>query len=139
MFYRHAWTARRRLLNLPFSSTANRRQSLLLVSLTSSRGVQQGDPFDHLLFALAVDQIASGMESELNVWYPDDATISGSRESVLNDVQRCITGLMQIGLKVNPYKTEIINVGLAVGIVGLHSQQFQRTAPRNQGDRAHQN
>ena len=31
MFYRHAWTARRRLLNSPFSPTENRRQSLLPV------------------------------------------------------------------------------------------------------------
>ena len=28
MFYRHAWTARRRLLSFPFSPTVNRRQSL---------------------------------------------------------------------------------------------------------------
>ena len=84
-------------------------------SITSSRGVQQGDPIDPHLFSLAVDQIASGVESELNVWYLDDATIGGSPESVLSDIQRCITGLKRIGLKVNPEKTEIINVGLAAG------------------------
>ena len=83
-------------------------------SITSSTGVQQVDPIDPLLFELAVDQIASGVESEPNVWYLDDATIGGSHESVLNDVQRCITGLKRIGLIVNPKKTEI-NVGLAAG------------------------
>ena len=55
-------------------------------SITSSTGVQQGDPIGPLLFALAVDQIASGVDSEQNVWYLDDATIGGSPESVLSDV-----------------------------------------------------
>ena len=71
-------------------------------SITSSTGVQQGDPIDPLLFALAVDQIASGVDSKLNVWYLDDATLGGSPESVLSDVQRCITGLKRLGLIVSP-------------------------------------
>ena len=83
-------------------------------SITSSTGVQQGDQIGALLFTLALDQIASGVESELNVWYLDDATIGGSTESVLRYVQRCITALKRIGLVVKPKKTEIINVGLAV-------------------------
>ena len=74
-------------------------------SITSSTGP--------LLFALAVDQIANGVDSELNVWYLDDATIGGSPESFLSDVQWCITGLKRIGLIVIPKKTEIDNVGLA--------------------------
>ena len=113
MFYRHAWTARRRLRNFTFSPTANRRQSLLPVIRSTSTGVQQGDPIGPLLFALVVDQIASEVVSEQNVWYLNDATISGSPESVLSDVQKCITGFKRIGLEVNPKKTEIINVGLA--------------------------
>ena len=43
-------------------------------SITSSTVVQQGDTISPLLFALAVDKIASGVESELNVWCLDDAT-----------------------------------------------------------------
>ena len=84
-------------------------------SITSSTGVQQGDLIGPLLFALAVDQIASGVDSKLNVWYLEDATIGSSPESVLSDVHRCITGLKRIGLEVSPMKTEIINVGLAAG------------------------
>ena len=61
-------------------------------SMTSSIGVQQGDPIGSHLFALAVDQITSGVESELHVWYLDDAKFGSSSESVLSDVQRCITG-----------------------------------------------
>ena len=82
-------------------------------SIATSTDVEQGDPIGPLVFVLAVDQTASGVESELNVWYHDEATIGGSPESVLSDVQRCITGQRRIGLEVNPKKTEIINVGLA--------------------------
>ena len=98
-------------------------------SITSSTGVQQGDPIDPLLFALAVDQIASGVRSELNVWYLDDATIGGSPESVISDVQRCITGLKRIGLMVNPKKTEIINVGLAAGKFSRVVKSFNELLP----------
>ena len=98
-------------------------------STTSSTGVQQGDLTGPLLFALAVDQIASGVESELNVWYLDDATIGGSHESFLSDVQRCITGLQRIGLIVNPKKTEIINVGLAAGEFSRVVNSFNELLP----------
>ena len=124
------------------SFIAYSKSSLVIASghsITSSTGVQQGDPIGPLLFALAVDQIASGVESDLNVWYHDDTTtaaktsklsllvkhhifaideeskqqhdttIGGSPESFLSYVQRCITGFMWIGLKVNPKKTEIIS------------------------------
>ena len=97
--------------------------------ITSSTGVQQGDPISPLLFALAVDQIASGVDSELNIWYLDDATIGGSPESVLSDVQRCITGLKRIGLIVNPRKTEIINVGLAAGKISSVVNSFNELLP----------
>ena len=97
-------------------------------SITSSTGVQLGDPICPLLFPLAVDQIASGVYSELNVWYLDDATI-GSPESVLSDMQRCITGLKQIGLIVYPKKTEIINVGLAAGKFSSVVNSFDELLP----------
>ena len=98
-------------------------------SITSSTGVQQGDPIGPLLFALAVDQIASGVDSELSVWYLDDATIGGYPESVLSDEQRCITVLKRIGLIVNPKKTEIINVGLAAGKFSREVNSFNELLP----------
>ena len=84
-------------------------------SITSSSLVQQGDPIGPLLFALAVDQIASGAQSEMNVWHLDDTTIGGFPEQFLSDVRRCITDLMRIAIEVRHRKTEIINVGLAAG------------------------
>ena len=97
--------------------------------ITSSTGVQQGDPIGPILFALAVDLIASGVASELNVWYLDDATIGGSPESVLSDVQRCINWLMWIGLIVSPKKPEIINVGLATGEFSRVVKSFNELLP----------
>ena len=69
-------------------------------SIALLSGVQHGDPIDPLLFALAVNQIASGVQSEVNVWFLDDTTIGDNPESVLSDAQRCITNLKRIGLEV---------------------------------------
>ena len=98
-------------------------------SITSSTCVKQGDPIGPLLYALAVDQIASGVESELHVWLLDNATIGGSPELVLRDVQRCITGHKRIGLIVNPKKTEVINVGLAAGKFSRVVNSFSELLP----------
>ena len=105
------------------------RRSVIGVQQGDPIGVQQGDPIGALLFALAVDYIASGVESELNVWYLVDATIGGTHESVLSDVQRCITGLKLIGLKANSKKTEIINVGLAAGKFSRVVNSFNELPP----------
>ena len=79
--------------------------------IASSTGVQQGDPLGPLLFALAVDDIARGVVSPLNMWYLDDATIGGPPGTVLADLRRLIPLLEGIGLVVNPKKSEIINAG----------------------------
>ena len=71
----------------------------------------------------------SEVEHELNVWYFDDATIGGSPESVISDVQRCISGLKRMGLIVNPKKTEIINVGLAAGKFSRVVNSFSELLP----------
>ena len=61
-------------------------------SMTSSSGVQQGDRSGSLHFALAVDQYASREQSELNDRYLVDATICGSPDAGIGDVNRCISG-----------------------------------------------
>ena len=62
----------------------------------SEIGIQQGDPIRPALFALSVDEAARGVQSELNVWYLDDATLGDSPES-----------LRAIGLEVNVSKCEL--------------------------------
>ena len=39
--------------------------------LDSATGVQQGDPLDPALFALAIHGVTSEVKSDLNVWYLD--------------------------------------------------------------------
>ena len=98
-------------------------------SITSSTGVKQAVYIGPLLLALAVDQIVNGVESKLSVWYLDNATIGGSPESVLSDVQRYIIGLKRMG-HVNPKKTEITNVGLAAGNFSYVVSSFNELLPQ---------
>ena len=79
-------------------------------TILSETGVQQGDPLGQVLFAMAVDEIASSVRSPINIWYLDDATIGGSVKSVCEDLRRIIPMLSNIGLEVNPTKSEVSNV-----------------------------
>ena len=79
-------------------------------TILSETGVQQGDPLGPVLFALAVDEIARSVRSPINIWYLDDATIGGPAESVCEDLRRIIPMLSDIGLEVNPTKSEVSNV-----------------------------
>ena len=79
-------------------------------TILSETGVQQGDPPGPVLFALAVDEIARSVRSPINIWYLDDATIGGPAESVCEDLRRIIPMLSDIGLEVNPTKSEVSNV-----------------------------
>ena len=78
----------------------------------SDSGVQQGDPLGPLIFSLAIHDIASSMKSNFNVWYLDDATIAGDPRSVCDDIKRCSCMLADIGLFLNPSKSELVNLGL---------------------------
>ena len=75
--------------------------------LSSETGIQQGDPFGPALFALAVDDIARGVQAEFNVWYLDDATLGDTPERVLEDVGVLVRRLKEIGLEVNGDKCEL--------------------------------
>ena len=45
-----------------------------------------GDPNGPALFALSVDKTAQGIQSEVNVWYLDNATLEDSPDRVHNDL-----------------------------------------------------
>ena len=78
----------------------------------SDSGVQQGDPLGPLLFSLAINDIVSSMKSNFNLWYLDDATIVEDQRSVCDDKQRCSCMLADIGLFLNPSKSELVNLCL---------------------------
>ena len=79
--------------------------------IESQTGVQQGDPIGPLAFDLAIDSAARSVKSELNVWYLDDGTFAGPAGSVAEDLERLIPALAEIGLELNPQKSEICFIG----------------------------
>ena len=80
--------------------------------IRSDSGVQQGNPLGPLLFSIAIHDIASSMKSNFNVRYLDDATIAGGPRSVCDDIRRCSCMHADIGLFLNPSKSELFYLGL---------------------------
>ena len=54
------------------------------------------------------NEIARSVRSPINIWYLDDATIGGPEKSVCEDLRRIV--LLDIGLEMNPTKSEVSNV-----------------------------
>ena len=52
------------------------------------------------------------MKSNFDVWYLDDVTIAGDPRSACDDIERCSCMLADIGLFLNPSKSELVNLGL---------------------------
>ena len=97
-----------RLAHLAYSSP-----STVLASgrpICAATGNQQGDPLGPVLFAMTIDEVASSLSSEINIWYLDVATIGCPAESSFSDLRKCITELKKIDLLVNPSKCGIINM-----------------------------
>jgi hypothetical protein len=76
-------------------------------TISSEVGVQQGDPCGPMSFSITVQPLVNNLLSKLNIWYLDDATLSDSPETVLNDFHTIIKMAAEIGLKVNTSKCEI--------------------------------
>ena len=81
--------------------------------IESACGVQQGDPLGPLLFALTVRSISHSGAAELAVWYLDDATIGGSADQVVAEVDRVRRSAALIGLALNENKCEVVSSDLA--------------------------
>ena len=75
--------------------------------IDSQEGVQQGDPLGPFLFSLAIKDLISSCESELNCWYLDDGTIASNPETVMEDYKKILQCSDSLGLSVNPNKCEI--------------------------------
>jgi hypothetical protein len=55
--------------------------------ISSSFGAQQGNPCD---FCLAIQPIILSLDSQLNIWHLDDATLADYPEVVLSDFKKVI-------------------------------------------------
>ena len=97
---------------LPYVHSAYSMESVLLwdeVEITSSEGIQQGDPIGPLLFCLSIQDLVSRLKSEYKVFYLDDGTIGGTLENISADL-RCIEEEgQQLGLCLNVTKSELIS------------------------------
>ncbi|XP_029657117.1 uncharacterized protein LOC115231182 [Octopus sinensis] len=82
------------------------------IPIYSATGVQQGDPLGPVLFALGVNSIAHFVRSPVNIWYLDDATISGPPDAVFDDLRVILPSLSDIGLSINADKSKIVNIAL---------------------------
>ena len=99
---------------LPYAVQAYGRPTTLFFGphrIQSACGVQQGDPLGPLLFSLGIHEMASGLNSELNIWYLDDVTLMGDPQEVLRDLRKLQTESREIGLELNNDKSEVIIIG----------------------------
>ena len=79
--------------------------------LNSKEGVQQGDPLGPFLYSITVMNLLRGCESELNLWYLDDANLAGDPSIVLADFSRILENGKSFGEMVNPSKSELTFLG----------------------------
>ena len=79
--------------------------------IPSSEGVQQGDPLGPLCFSLAIHDLISNLNSDLNAWYLDDGTLAGNPDSVRSDFEIIIGRQESLGLEVNVSKCEFSVLG----------------------------
>ena len=101
-----------RLAHFAYSSP-----SIVLASghqICSATGIQQGDLLGPVLLAMAVDEVASSLSSEINIWYLDDVTLGGKAEAVFADVHKCVTDLKKVGLVVYPSECDVTNMSYPV-------------------------
>ena len=94
------------------SCTAYSTPSALLIGveiISSSSGVQHGEPHGPLLFALTVNDIAHSVGTPHSIWYRNDATMGGPSESVIEPYPKIVADHSSIGLDVNTSMTEVIS------------------------------
>ena len=81
-------------------------------SLSSSSGVQQGDPFAGICFALVLQPVVNAIEAEVptlaaNVWFHDDGSVVGTKEELMTVVVIVQRDGPERGLHLQPDKSSV--------------------------------
>ena len=100
---------------LPWAITCYGRASNLQfgkTSLSSSSGVQQGDPFAGICFALVLQPVVNAIEAEVptlaaNVWFHDDGSVVGTEEELMSVVAIVQRDGPERGLHLQPDKSSV--------------------------------
>ena len=96
---------------LPYVHSAYSTKSVLLwdkVDISSSEGLQQGDPIGPLLFCLSIHDLVPSLKSEYKIFYLDDGTIGGTLEDISADLSFIEEAGWQVGLCLYVAKSELI-------------------------------
>ena len=108
-------------------------------TLSSSTGVQQGDPAGPVLFAFALAGVLDNLRNlfpgdMLDIWYADDGYILGNCDSVAKAFDMLIDPLKAIGLQINldkcalwTHNNNIDNIIPGVSTVIINESEFPLT------------
>lgn len=97
--------------------------------ISSSEGVQQGDPLGPFLFSLAINETIKSLSSEFNSWYLDDGILAGNPITVLNDLKFLLAQEDNLGLQINPAKCELFILCSDDNTRQLNINAFRSIAP----------
>ena len=77
-------------------------------TIPSREGSQQGDPVSSLEFCEAIQPVQDDLDSELDIGFIDDLSLSSDLSTLEKDVNSIIEAESVTGLRLNPSKCEII-------------------------------
>ena len=107
--------------------------------LSSSSGVQQGDPLGPMLFALAIHPVVRQLSLvpgvDVSAWYLDDGTIAGTQQGVCSALHAITSLGPPRGLTMNTCKTSLWWPNLALHpSVSLQLRELDRALLRPPGE-----
>ena len=82
--------------------------------IKSCEGTQQGNPESPALFSDSIQDLIDSLESKINLWYPDDGSLSDDYRTVLKDLKKNLEAERTLGLKIKPTKCEFFSLATSL-------------------------